>query len=507
MELLGARGRGLAHHRAPHRAARRRARRPRAHRRGLPAHRRPRGSRRRSSSAGCRGSRRASRWWSPRSRRRSTRSPPARSTWWSATGAPDAVGALRDAIAPRALVERTALPPGTEIDDAREALARPLFTAWLGQVDGSGAARPRYTWAPGPRRGAAGPGAAAVGRVGGRRPGAAGTAEEGLGRLAPDLAAILERSLADAPPRVAEIERLFRARGAEVEAIAKVADTLRARRCGDTVTYVDQPQHQLHQPVLLPLRLLRLLARAQEPQPARRPLHPERPRGGAPLGRGLGAGRHRGLPAGRHPPGLHRRLLRLGARGHQGAPAGDARPRVHAARGLAGRPHARGAVREFLDPPARRRPGHPARHGRRDPRRPRARAPVPGQGAHRRVGGGDDHRPRARPAGDHHHDVRPHRRAARPGPTTSRCCARSSGAPAGFTEFVPLPFVHMASPIFLQGQARAGADLGRGGAGPRGRPDRPRRPDPQHPGLLGEARPGRRGAPARRPAATTSAGR
>ena len=62
---------------------------------------------------------------------------------------PDAVGALRDAIAPRALVERTALPPVTEIDDAREVLARPLLTAWLGQVDGSGAARPRNSWAPG----------------------------------------------------------------------------------------------------------------------------------------------------------------------------------------------------------------------------------------------------------------------------------------------------------------------------------------------------------------------
>ena len=80
----------------------------------------------------------------------------------------EAVGALRDAIAPRALVERTALPPETEIDDAREALARPLFTAWLGQVDGSGAARPRYTWAPGRDEEPPVPAAAAVGRVGGR---------------------------------------------------------------------------------------------------------------------------------------------------------------------------------------------------------------------------------------------------------------------------------------------------------------------------------------------------
>ncbi|MFN0089781.1 MAG: 5-amino-6-(D-ribitylamino)uracil--L-tyrosine 4-hydroxyphenyl transferase CofH [Acidimicrobiales bacterium] len=150
---------------------------------------------------------------------------------------PEAVGALRDAIAPRALVERTALPPETEIDEAREALARPLFTAWLGQIDGSGAARPRYTWAPGrdeeppvPARRLSAEWEDEAWRSQG--------AEEGLGRLAPDLAAILERSLADTPPRVAEIERLFRARGSEVEAIAKVADTLRERRCGDTVTYV-----------------------------------------------------------------------------------------------------------------------------------------------------------------------------------------------------------------------------------------------------------------------------
>ena len=150
---------------------------------------------------------------------------------------PDAVGALRDAISPRALVERTALPPETEIDDAREALARPLFTAWLAQIDGSGAARPRYRWAPG--RDQEPP-------VPGRRLSAeweddawrSATAEEGLGRLAPDLARILERSLDGTPPRVPEIERLFRARGPEVEAIARVADTLRERRCGETVTYV-----------------------------------------------------------------------------------------------------------------------------------------------------------------------------------------------------------------------------------------------------------------------------
>jgi FO synthase len=150
---------------------------------------------------------------------------------------PDAVAALRDAIAPRALIERAALPPGVEIDDAREALARPLFTAWLGQVDGSGAARPRTTWAPGVDE----PPPVPAGRLSAEWEDAAWRAagpEEGLGRIDPDLARILERSLEGTPPRVSEIEWLFRARGPEVEAIARVADTLRERRCGETVTYV-----------------------------------------------------------------------------------------------------------------------------------------------------------------------------------------------------------------------------------------------------------------------------
>ncbi len=150
---------------------------------------------------------------------------------------PQQVGALRDAIAPRALIERTALPPETEIDDAREMLARPLFTAWLGHIDGSGASRPRYSWAPGRDEDPPVPA---------RRLSAEwdddawreGSPEDGLSRLDPDLAGILERSLSGTPPRVTEIERLFRTRGPEVEAVARVADTLRARRCGDTVTYV-----------------------------------------------------------------------------------------------------------------------------------------------------------------------------------------------------------------------------------------------------------------------------
>ena len=46
----------------------------------------------------------------------------------------------------------------------------------------------------------------------------------------------------------------------------------------------------------------------------------------------------------------------------------------------------------------------------------------------------------------------------------------------GFTEFVPLPFVHMAAPIYLQRKARRGPDVPRGAAHARRRPHRLPRP-------------------------------
>jgi FO synthase len=52
------------------------------------------------------------------------------------------------------------------------------------------------------------------------------------------VAGILERSVEGTPPSREELLRLFQARGSEVEAIAEVADLLRQRANGDTVTYV-----------------------------------------------------------------------------------------------------------------------------------------------------------------------------------------------------------------------------------------------------------------------------
>ena len=147
------------------------------------------------------------------------------------------IAALHDAAPTVRFVERGPFPVGADVDDMCDALARPLLKATLDQLDGSGAARPREEWAPGrdmpppvpPRRLSAQWTDAAWRET---------AAREGIDHLSPDLAGILGRSLCGTPPTRDEVERLFRARGEEVEAVAWVADQIRRRVCGDTVTYV-----------------------------------------------------------------------------------------------------------------------------------------------------------------------------------------------------------------------------------------------------------------------------
>ena len=62
----------------------------------------------------------------------------------------------------------------------------------------------------------------------------------------------------------------------------------------------------------------------------------------------------------------------------------------------------------------------------------------------------------------------------------------------GFTEFVPLPFVHMEAPIYLQGQSAARTDIPRGRADARGGAAGAAPAYPEHPGVVGEDGPGRR---------------
>jgi 7,8-didemethyl-8-hydroxy-5-deazariboflavin synthase CofH subunit len=145
------------------------------------------------------------------------------------------IGELRDAL-DVPLTERSLFPIGLEIDEARDVLTQQIFTAWLAQVDASGAVRPRYEWAPG--RDMAPP--VPAGRLSAEWTDAVwvdGSAPEGLAG-AGDLLPVLERSLGGTPPSVEEIERLFRARGDQVDAVAHVADVLRKQAVGDTVTYV-----------------------------------------------------------------------------------------------------------------------------------------------------------------------------------------------------------------------------------------------------------------------------
>ena len=149
---------------------------------------------------------------------------------------PEGIGELRRALVGKKLVERTAFPLGIEIDEARQTLPAEVFMAWLGQVDGSGAARPRHEWAPGKDLAPPVP-ASRLSAEWLDRSWTVGSAPA-YPSSAGDLAPILERSLAGTPPTIDELEALFRARGDQVDAVAHVADVLRERAVGDTVTYV-----------------------------------------------------------------------------------------------------------------------------------------------------------------------------------------------------------------------------------------------------------------------------
>lgn len=148
----------------------------------------------------------------------------------------ESIGELREALPARALVERTAFPVGLDYDLVATELGAGAFSAYLNQIDGSGRARPRSAWAPGKdmdtpesetRMSVAWPDAAWRGSEGARHPESSDT-----------VAPILERALAGIAPTRDEIEVLFSARGSDVEAIADVADRIRQDIVGDEVTFV-----------------------------------------------------------------------------------------------------------------------------------------------------------------------------------------------------------------------------------------------------------------------------
>ena len=146
-------------------------------------------------------------------------------------------------------------------------------------------------------------------------------------------------------------------------------------------------------------------------------------------------------------------------------------------------------------------------HGGGGARRRGARDHLPGQDHDRAVARGARHRPRASACARTTRSCSATSTARATGRATCSRVRELQQRTGGFTEFVPLPFVHMEAPIYLKGRARPGPDLRRGAADARRRPARAPSVDRERPGLVGEGRPGgrRRGAPGR--ASTTSAGR
>ncbi len=146
------------------------------------------------------------------------------------------IGELRDALVGHRLVERTALPIDISYDEVATELEPGAFSAYLNQIDGRGRARPRTDWAPG--RDIEIPESndriSAAWRDEAWREGARSSAAEAT----PEISRILTSALNGSAPTRDEVELLFGAHGGDVEAIAEVADTLRKQIVGDDVTFV-----------------------------------------------------------------------------------------------------------------------------------------------------------------------------------------------------------------------------------------------------------------------------
>ena len=257
---------------------------------------------------------------------------------------------------------------------------------------------------------------------------------------------------------VDEIVTLFGARGPEVAAVAEVADDLRRATVGDVVTCVHNRNINYTNVCTFKCRFCGFSK--------------------GPLSLNL-----RGTPVPAHAR-RHRRSACAEAVGTSAPPrcacraasiptstatttstcaraVKDAAPDIHV-HGFTALEVTEGAKRlgEPLDrlpaPPDGRRAAHPAGHRGRDPRRRGPRDPLPRQDQHRGVARGAPHRALGRAALEHHDHVRLGRAARCTGPATSSRTRDLQKETGGFTEFVPLPFVHMAAPIYLQHKARRG---------------------------------------------------
>ena len=270
-----------------------------------------------------------------------------------------------------------------------------------------------------------------------------------------DLAAILERSLDGMTPTKSEVEALFRARGDQVDAVARVADLLRQQTNGDRVTYV--VNRNINYTNLCYFRC-GFCAFSKGPRSLNLRGEPylmgveeivERAR------EAWDRGATEVCLQGRYPPRLHWRLLLRRGRVDQGGASRDPYPRLHPLEVWQGAETLGVPVRQFLtrlrDAGLGTLPGTAAEvlddrvrhHLCPDKVRTAEWAEVMvtahelGLRATSTLMFGHIDGPAS---WAEHYEV-------------LRAIQRRTG---GFTEFVPLPFVHMGAPIFLRGRSRPG---------------------------------------------------
>ena len=154
---------------------------------------------------------------------------------------------------------------------------------------------------------------------------------------------------------------------------------------GDTVQLCRQPQHQLHQRLLFPLPLLRLLE-GQDPAKscAAGPTISTLDEIARRVRRSVGARRDRSVHAGRHPPATipARPISRSAARGEGGAAAASTSTPSRRSKCRRARARSASHVGDFLARLQGRGPRHAAGHRGGNPRRRGAARALPGQDQH-----------------------------------------------------------------------------------------------------------------------------
>ena len=258
-----------------------------------------------------------------------------------------------------------------------------------------------------------------------------------------------------------ELVRLFRARGDGARPRLRGAPTaLRREVCGDEVTLRRHAQHPVHERLLLPLRLLRLLEGEARGEPARRAVPRPARRDRPPLRGGVGARGDGGLPAGRHPSRRSPATTTSPscARSRRQCPICTC---TRSRRSRSGRARRRSGCRsttylaELRDAGLGSLPGTAAEILDDEVRRVICPDKVTTEqwlevhDAAHRVG----LRSNVTMMFGHVESPRSWARHL----LHAREQQRRSG---GFTEFVPLPFVHMEAPMWLRGQARSGPTFG-----------------------------------------------